>query len=148
MSLVSTTHLCIFAAGTWYCSVLQCVAVCCSEVLVGWHLQHVCLDCTSNTRQTTQQHTATHTTHCNTLQHTATHCNTLQHTSTQCITPQHATTHCNTHNTCVSIARQMSAIRSHVTFYRRERERRGREEGRECVCARERRGREGGRECV
>ena len=27
----------------------------------------------------TCQHTATNTTHCNTLQHTATHCNTLQH---------------------------------------------------------------------
>jgi len=34
------------------------------------------------------QHTATHVTHCNTLQHTATHCNTLQHTATHCSTLQ------------------------------------------------------------
>jgi len=41
-----------------YCSVLQCVAVCCR----WW------------SRKLTLRHTATH---CNTLQHTATHCNTL-----------------------------------------------------------------------
>ena len=34
-------------------------------------------------------HTATHSAHCNTLQHTATHCNTLQHTATHCNTLQH-----------------------------------------------------------
>jgi len=42
------------------------------------------------------QHTATHATHCNTLQHTATHCSTLQHTATHCNTLQHIATHCNT----------------------------------------------------
>ena len=35
------------------------------------------------------QYTATHSTHCNTLQHNATHCNTLQHTATHCNTLQH-----------------------------------------------------------
>ena len=60
------------------------------------------------------QHTATHTTHCNTLntlqhsagirrpathcntrQHTATHGNTRQHTAAHCCTRQHTATHCN-----------------------------------------------------
>ena len=43
-----------------------------------------------------RQQTATHATHCNTLQHTATHCNTLQHTAAHCNTLQHTATHCNT----------------------------------------------------
>ena len=67
----------------------------------------------------TQQRTASNSTHCNTLQHTAksyfvrqhtffaqapllllqhiaTRCNALQHTASHCITRQHTATHCNT----------------------------------------------------
>ena len=44
----------------------------------------------------TPRHTATHTTHCNTLQHAAPRCNTLQHAVTCCTTLQHIATHCNT----------------------------------------------------
>jgi len=48
---------------------------------------------TLSTHCNTLQHTATH---CHTLQHTAAHCNTLQHTATHCITLQHTASHCNT----------------------------------------------------
>jgi len=85
------------------CSVLQCVAVCCSVLQA--------LRCTSNqssepcemAQYSHPQHTATHcnplqhtAVHCNTLQYTATHCSTLQHTATHCNTLQHTATHCNT----------------------------------------------------
>jgi len=72
------------------CSVLQCVAVCCSVLQPLTVLQHTatthCNILQTDTRPpltvtsvlqplTVLQHTATH---CNTLQHTATHCNILQ----------------------------------------------------------------------
>jgi len=62
------------------CSVLQCVAVCCSVLAIAD-------DATKRLRQ------AIGGIHCHMpLQHTETHCNTLQHTATHCNTLH---THCN-----------------------------------------------------
>ena len=92
------------------CSVLQYVAVCCSEGCIVIFLEKeervdllkmFCFlmrsDCPDpqphcNTLQHTLQHTVRH---CSTLQHTVTHCSTLQHTTTHC------STHCNTQCTFV-----------------------------------------------
>ena len=84
--------------GSTFCSVLQCVAVCCSVP----SLQHTATHCSptslDNPPPQQQSNSIQHSvyTHCNTLSiHTATHCNTLQHTAKQC-TLQHTATHCNT----------------------------------------------------
>ena len=50
----------------------------------------------ANTYEFRTSRTFSHSTYCNTLQHTATHCNTLQHTATHCNTLHHTATHCNT----------------------------------------------------
>ena len=92
---------------------------------------------------TTLQRTATHSTHCNTLQHTTTHYNTLQHTgptlhyntlcdhflpfttlqhtATRCNALQRAATHCNTLQHTVSALRydtQCDQIHSGVLLIR------------------------------
>ena len=89
---------------------------------------------THYTRRVLQVNTswAPHTTHCNTLQHTATHCNTLQgtilrHTTTHCNNLQHTATNCSTlqhiathHNTLQYTAnhckalQQVSCAREHL----------------------------------
>jgi len=71
------------------CSVLQCVAVCCSDVTHS--LMHLLAHNDVSHVWNALQHTATH---CNTLQHTATHCNTLHHTTTYCNALQYTATHC------------------------------------------------------
>jgi len=91
------------------CSVLQCVAVCCSQQRRGakCHVRDMTSDALYECDPPSYivgydcacvhcnilEYTATH---CNTLQHTAEHCNTLQHTATHCNTLQHTATHCNT----------------------------------------------------
>jgi len=105
---IDTEHQskCIYIHATPVgCSVLQCVAVCCSWLQC---LQCVAVCCgmlssckiaptyiqdKSEVASTYTQHAATQ---CSTLQNTATHYNTLQHTATHCITLQHTATHCNT----------------------------------------------------
>ena len=47
---------------------------------------------TDRQHTTNATHRPTHSTHCNTLQHTETHCNTLQHTASHYNTLQHAAT--------------------------------------------------------
>jgi len=101
---VSINLVCQFLV---YCSVLQCVAVCCSVL----HQSHLSRDWQTRLMQhtathcSTLQHTAIHkkltneidATHCNTLQHTATHCNTQETDKRDwCNTLQHTATHCNT----------------------------------------------------
>ena len=90
----------IWTSGLWIhsfavrCSVLQCVAVCCSALRESLEvcavtsalsvLKNTELGCVGFTHCNTLQHTATL---CSTPQHTATHYNTLQHTSAQsCLT--------------------------------------------------------------
>ena len=90
----SVRECAVCCSGSVCCSVLQCVAVCCS---VGW-MKSVreprgCVPLRPRARHCKTLHTATHctlqhTAHCNILQHTA-HCNTLQHTATHCNTLQH-----------------------------------------------------------
>jgi len=73
------------------CSVLQCVAVCCSVLQCVSRSRVLDQDkyaCVENTSTCPLQLTATDSTHCNTLKHTATHCNTLQHTATDSNIPQ------------------------------------------------------------
>ena len=91
------------------CSVLQCVAVCCSVLLQCiavycslfiWrvYMQHVlqcvavCCSVLQVVHITSLQHTATHS---NTQQHTATHSSTPQHTATHSSTQQHTATKIN-----------------------------------------------------
>jgi len=74
-----------------WCSVLQCVAVCCSVVQRGaaWYsvvqcvAVAVCCSCSVLqcvfTLDPNRHHVFATATHCNTLQHTATHCNTLRY---------------------------------------------------------------------
>jgi len=73
------------------CSVLQCVAVCCSVPATSNRTQLETDDFSiiSSFRILSRQHTTTQNTakHCKTLQHTATHCNTLQHTATHSTPP-------------------------------------------------------------
>ena len=73
------------------CSVLQCVAVCCSECVPllsrsgGLHWK--CNGAYTDRRAPEIARfgrSASNGTHCNSLQHTATQCNTLQHTATPC----------------------------------------------------------------
>ena len=71
---------CLAAATRDCCSMAQCVAVCCNERLL------LCLPTAHNTPVS----------QCNTLHHTATNCNTLQHTAQDSNTLQHTATHCNT----------------------------------------------------
>ena len=88
------------------CSVLQCVAVCCSVwqcvlqcVAVCGSVWLVCCGVSSHGHEWQFNGVDTNS-HCNTLQHTVTHCNTLQHTATHCqILLQHTTTHRNTPET-------------------------------------------------
>jgi len=106
------------------CSVLQCVAVCCSGCYItsreaGTHqeesiarvgtaiesLQHAATYCntlqhTANTLQYTETHQQRSITHAGTARGDATHCTT--HCNTRCHTLQHAATHCNTlHHTTI-----------------------------------------------
>ena len=100
-----------------WCSVAQCVAVCCSHLThsqlhVTWlhgqgahcsTLQHRHCGATADWRCNTPHYTAQH---CNTVQHTAIPCNTLQQTATatrcgtsskwRCNTPHYTAQHCNT----------------------------------------------------
>ena len=73
-------HICVRDSsrntGIW-CSVLQCVAVCCS--VCGYGSRHEPLERFVTWSMST--HTATH---CNTLQHTATHCIALQQPPIMC----------------------------------------------------------------
>ena len=64
------------------CSVLQCVAVCCS---VSWRPNFKAMRAGQDTA-----------TSCNTLQQAATPCNQLERTATSCNALQHAAKHCNT----------------------------------------------------
>ena len=95
-----------FSSVSSRCSVLQCVAVCCSRESratqshsrgrIAGTPQHAASRCNmqhTTTYCNTLQHTATYG---NTLQHAATCCNMLQRTATCCNTLQHAATHCNT----------------------------------------------------
>jgi len=94
------------------CSVLQCVAVCCSvavpAVCCSVAVRPECCSMLQSLRLSVSlwgylaltscrllshvQHTATH---CNTLQHTATYCNTLQPTIAYCYTLLHTAKYCN-----------------------------------------------------
>jgi len=99
--------------------VLQCVAACCSDKLMGvishrGHLHSYAQICSYTYVYTyTYTYTCTYTYFCkykfvqayscNTLQRTphmrtfrVSHCNTLQHTATHCNSLQHTATHCNT----------------------------------------------------
>jgi len=96
-------------------SVLQCVPVCCISVTVGRNSRfgrrasHGRLSLTNHS-QPTRNPLATHSTHCNTLQHAATRCNTLQHTAKNCNTLQHTATHCNTPHISESWRRYESIV--------------------------------------
>ena len=78
------------------CSVLQCVAVCCSrsvlQCVAVWHDSGTSLGCpwSPTLQHTMKPHIATH---CNTLQHNATYCDTLQQIAKHCLTLQNITTH-------------------------------------------------------
>jgi len=88
-----------------WCSVLQCVAVCCKECLLEW-CARMRLHTPDWTLQDSQRHckNSEHThrtgTHCNTLQHTTIPCNTLQYLATKCSKSQqwieYDAIHCNT----------------------------------------------------
>jgi len=125
------------------CSVLQCVAVCCSfewcdilpwcqpvmslyaSIIIDTHHhthhptrhvsgQHTAMRCNALQHTATHCNTLQHTaTHCNTLQHTATHCNTLQHTAIHCNTLQHTATHYRLHQTC-QVSRRSEWVMSHM----------------------------------
>ena len=69
------------------CSVLQCVAVCCSVLQWKWMLTSLHIPSLTHFPHTCRDPFQ--------LQHTATHCNTLQHTATHRNTLQHTATHCN-----------------------------------------------------
>ena len=132
------------------CSMLQCVAACCSvpsfallcrlTLTRGEALFTLCrslcrrLKLLRTPEDDTLQHNATqcnilqHTTsHCNTLQHTTPHCNTLQHTATHCNTLQHTATHCNTlhHIFCTVASASPSKISKKTPLSKHESTKRG-----------------------
>ena len=106
------------------CSVLQCVAVRCSNgtaphiigpchVYIHLALQCVAACCSDSTVPycTTLHHIASH---CNTLRHTAAHCYTLHHSVPHCSTLQHTATHCNTPGS-LPLIRIMTALQHTTT---------------------------------
>jgi len=84
---------CLLCSGMrWenWCSVLQCVAVCCKECLLEWCARmRFSLFCTHrNGHCKIVKDTARNQNTLTTLLHTATHCNTLQYPATPCNTLQ------------------------------------------------------------